>query len=286
MKKTKIIIVISTFFIIIGFLIIKSVGKNESDTSLNNITNAETQIKEETEQNISEEKELPKNETIEEKPQITEAQKEENNEKQENISINNDKQTVEKTYFDDALFIGDSRTVGISEYGNLNNATFFANTGMSVYNVFEKSVSVPRVGKLKLEQLLTSKKFQKVYVMLGINELGYNTKKTIENYKKLIEYIKKTQSDAIIYIQGNLHVTAEKSNKDKIINNTNINNFNREISKIADNKKIFYIDVNEKFDDKSGNLNSEYTKDNVHIYAKYYKEWSNWLSQNAVKKGG
>ncbi len=74
--------------------------------------------------------------------------------------------------------------------------------------------------------------------------------------------------------------------KDKIINNTNINNFNNEISKLADNKKIFYIDVNEKFDDKNGNLNSEYTKDNVHIYAKYYKEWSNWLSQNAVEKGG
>ncbi len=282
MKKTRIIIVISTFFIIIGFLIIKSVGKDKSATSLNNIEKAETQIKEEINQNINEEKVAQKNETIEEeKPQITEVQ-EENKETQENNKV----QKVEKTYFDDALFIGDSRTVGISEYGNINNATFFANTGMSVYNVFEKSVSVPKVGKLKLEQLLKSKKFQKVYVMLGINELGYNTKKTIENYKKLIEYIRKTQSDAIIYIQGNLHVTAEKSSKDKIINNTNINNFNNEISKLADNKKIFYIDVNEKFDDKNGNLNSEYTKDNVHIYAKYYKEWSNWLSQNAVEKGG
>ncbi len=227
MKKTRIIIVISTFFIIIGFLIIKSVGKDKSATSLNNIEKAETQIKEEINQNINEEKVAQKNETIEEeKPQITEVQ-EENKETQENNKV----QKVEKTYFDDALFIGDSRTVGISEYGNINNATFFANTGMSVYNVFEKSVSVPKVGKLKLEQLLKSKKFQKVYVMLGINELGYNTKKTIENYKKLIEYIRKTQSDAIIYIQGNLHVTAEKSSKDKIINNTNINNFNNEISK-------------------------------------------------------
>lgn len=194
-----------------------------------------------------------------------------------------EKKSVEKSYFDDALFIGDSRTVGISEYGNLNNATFFANTGMSVYNVLDKVVSVPRVGKLNLEQLLKSKQFGKVYIMLGINELGYNMDKSIEKYKKLVEYVKNNQSSSIIYIQANLHVTSKKANEDKVFNNTNINKFNTEISKIADNKNIFYIDVNEKFDDENGNLNSEYTSDNIHIYAKYYKEWSNWISQNAVK---
>lgn len=162
------------------------------------------------------------------------------------------------------------------------NATFFAYTGMSVYNVFSKTVSVPKVGKLNLEQLLSSKKFGKIYIMLGINELGYNTNQTLENYKKLVDYIKDSQSSAIIYIQANLHVASKKSDKDSIVNNTNINKFNDQISKFADNKRIFYIDINEKFDDDNGNLNSNYTSDNVHIYAKYYKEWSNWLCQNAV----
>ena len=194
-----------------------------------------------------------------------------------------EKQTVGKEYFDDALFIGDSRTVGISEYGDLNNAIFFANTGMSVYNVFEKNVSVPQVGKLKLEQLLTYKKFGKIYIMLGINELGYNQEKTLKKYKDLLKFIQEKQSNAIIYIEANLHVTAERSNKDKTINNININKINNEISQLADNEKIFFIDVNEKFDDENGNLSSNYTQDNVHIYAKYYKEWSDWLSQNAVK---
>lgn len=194
-----------------------------------------------------------------------------------------EKQTVGKEYFDDALFIGDSRTVGISEYGDLNNATFFANTGMSVYNVFEKNVSVPQVGKLKLEQLLTYKEFGKIYIMLGINELGYNQEKTLKKYKDLLKFVQEKQSNAIIYIEANLHVAAERSNKDKTINNININKINNEISKLADNEKIFFIDVNEKFDDENGNLSSNYTQDNVHIYAKYYKEWSDWLSQNAVK---
>lgn len=206
-----------------------------------------------------------------------------NNKTESKKNSKHEKQTVGKEYFDDALFIGDSRTVGISEYGDLNNATFFANTGMSVYNVFEKNVSVPQVGKLKLEQLLTYKKFGKIYIMLGINELGYNQEKTLKKYKDLLKFVQEKQSNAIIYIEANLHVAAERSNKDKTINNININKINNEISKLADNEKIFFIDVNEKFDDENGNLSSNYTQDNVHIYAKYYKEWSDWLSQNAVK---
>lgn len=213
--------------------------------------------------------------TKNDKLEVQEEKKEDNQQKE--------KDNVGKTYFDDALFIGDSRTVGISEYGNLDNATFFANTGMSVYNIYEKNVSVPKVGKIKLNQLLTSKQFGKIYIMLGINELGYNMRNTIKKYNELIEYIQNKQTNAIIYIEANLHVTAEKSKKDSIINNVNINKFNNEISKLADNKKIFYIDINKKFDDKNGNLPSNYSQDNVHIYAKYYKEWSDWLSKNAVK---
>lgn len=265
MKKIKVFIIL-IIMLVGGIFIIKSAKNDSVALSQNTIIN-EIEV----EGNNAEKLE-----------NVNTVENIKNNEVQSNIE-NNKKQVVEKSYFDDALFIGDSRTVGISEYGDLNNATFFANTGMSVYNVFEKSVSVPKIGKLKLEQLLESKKFGKVYIMLGINELGYDMNKTLENYKKLIDYVKRTQSNAIIYVQANLHVTYDKSSKDKTINNANIDKFNSEIVKFADNKKIFYIDINEKFDDKKGNLNTEYTKDNVHIYAKYYKEWSNWLSQNAVK---
>lgn len=190
---------------------------------------------------------------------------------------------VDDSYFKDALFIGDSRTVGIAEYGELKNATFFANTGMSVYNLLDKTTSVPSVGKVKLDDLLSRKKFGKIYIMLGINELGYNLNNTAKKYKEIIEYIENKQNNAIIYIEANLHVTKEKSDSDKIFNNKNIDKLNREFAKLANNKTIFYLNINEKFDDENGNLKSDYTHDNVHIYAKYYKEWSEWIKQHAIK---
>ena len=275
--KKSILFFIIIILVLIGVFTIKSSIKN-SDSNLNIVLEDQTTTL--SNENINENKQqedyvnnFQNEKQIEHIDNKTESKK----------NSKHEKQTVGKEYFDDALFIGDSRTVGISEYGDLNNAIFFANTGMSVYNVFEKNVSVPQVGKLKLEQLLTYKKFGKIYIMLGINELGYNQEKTLKKYKDLLKFVQEKQSNAIIYIEANLHVTAERSNKDKTINNININKINNEISQLADNEKIFFIDVNEKFDDENGNLSSNYTQDNVHIYAKYYKEWSDWLSQNAVK---
>ena len=275
--KKLILFFIIIILVLIGVFTIKSSIKN-SDSNLNIVLEDQTTTL--SNENINENKQQEDYvNNFQNEKQIEHI----NNKTESKKNSKHEKQTVGKEYFDDALFIGDSRTVGISEYGDLNNATFFANTGMSVYNVFEKNVSVPQVGKLKLEQLLTYKKFGKIYIMLGINELGYNQEKTLKKYKDLLKFIQEKQSNAIIYIEANLHVTAERSNKDKTINNININKINNEISQLADNEKIFFIDVNEKFDDENGNLSSNYTQDNVHIYAKYYKEWSDWLSQNAVK---
>ena len=275
--KKLILFFIIIILVLIGVFTIKSSIKN-SDSNLNIVLEDQTTAL--SNENINENKRQEDYvNNFQNEKQIEHI----NNKTESKENSKHEKQTVGKEYFDDALFIGDSRTVGISEYGDLNNAIFFANTGMSVYNVFEKNVSVPQVGKLKLEQLLTYKKFGKIYIMLGINELGYNQEKTLKKYKDLLKFIQEKQSNAIIYIEANLHVTAERSNKDKTINNININKINNEISQLADNEKIFFIDVNEKFDDENGNLSSNYTQDNVHIYAKYYKEWSDWLSQNAVK---
>ena len=41
--------------------------------------------------------------------------------------------TVDLSYFDDALFIGDSRMLGFGMYSGLNNATFYAVTSFSIF---------------------------------------------------------------------------------------------------------------------------------------------------------
>lgn len=185
--------------------------------------------------------------------------------------------TVEPSYFDDALFIGDSRTVGIQLYGVIKGADYFCNTGMSIYSLRKAQIAIEGLGEIGISDLLKSKSYNKVYVMLGINELGYSFNKTLNKFGELIEEIRTTQPNAVIYIQANLHVTKARSDKDEYVNNANLDRYNKAISAYADNKTIFYIDPNEYFDDAEGNLSTEYCSDASHMRSKYYKEWSKWI---------
>lgn len=188
---------------------------------------------------------------------------------------------IPEGFFNDSLFIGDSRTVGLRDYGGMTGATFFANVGMSVYKIHKETVNVSGVGNVTLEQLLQKQKFGKIYIMLGINELGYKLDPTIKKYSALVDEIKKLQPEAKIILQANLHITQKRSAGDKTYNNAKINAFNAEVKKLADNKTVYYIDVNPLFDDASGSLDTKYTADNTHILGKYYRDWARWICENS-----
>ena len=181
------------------------------------------------------------------------------------------------TYMGDALFIGDSRTVGLMEYSGIDGADYFCTVGMSVYNIHKKPVSVPKVGKVTLTELLNGKKYGKIYIMLGVNEVGYKFSSTVEKYSELIAFIKDKQPNAVIFIQANLHVSKSRSDSDKVVNNIAINGLNAELAKLADGKSKFYLDANILFDDKTGALSSDKSEDSTHLYAQYYKEWGEWI---------
>lgn len=172
------------------------------------------------------------------------------------------------SYFEDALFIGDSRTVGIEKYGSLGNADFFCDVGLTTLSAYSSSVDGD------LSDMLYSNNYGKVYIMLGINEIGNDFSTTFSNYRKLVETIHEKSPDAVIYLQANLHVTANA--EDGSINNERINTLNAMIQGLADYKKTFYIDINPVFDDDYGNLRSDCTDDGVHVYAKFYTQWSDW----------
>ena len=196
---------------------------------------------------------------------------------------NSEDSDVQPAAVGDALFIGDSRTVGMMEYAGLNEANFFCSTGMNVFGIKKSRISVPSVGKVTLEELLSSKKYGKIYIMLGINELGYDFQSIINKYGELLNYVNGKQPNAAIFIQANLHVSKKRSDSDNYINNKNIDRLNSELSKFANGKNTFYMDANHLFDDKDGNLSSDKTADNAHLYAKYYSEWGEWICKETAK---
>ncbi len=186
-------------------------------------------------------------------------------------------QTVSRELFDDALFIGDSRTIGLMEYGDLGGAEVFAGTGMTVFETEKAAVKTASGKKQTLQEVLQSRSFGKVYIMLGLNELGYPQSSIIKRYQALVEEIRRTQPNAMIFLQANLHVSQKKSASSDIYNNEKINQLNEEIKKIAEASGLYYLDVNPLFDDETGSLDKNYTSDDAHVLGKYYDSWAEWI---------
>lgn len=191
--------------------------------------------------------------------------------------------------FQEVLFVGDSRTVGLYEYGQMGEADVFANSGMTVFNLWDGGISLHNEGKKTLEQVLAEKHYQTIHFMLGINELGYSMEQIVERYRETVERIQDMQPEANVVLGANLHVTAENSARSAIYNNQRINELNLEIQKIGDELDCYYINVNEIFDDAQGNLLKEYSTDGSHVLGKYYADWARWIldrKQGLPPQGG
>lgn len=193
---------------------------------------------------------------------------------------------VEESYFSDALFIGDSRTVGLGDYSTLGEtAAFYASTGLTVYKMFDAPIVETAEGKITVEEALGQHQFEKIYLMIGINEMGTGTVESfMEAYRQVVEHLRELQPEAIIYLQGIMKVTAERSQKGDYIHNEGIEARNAEIAKLADNVWIYYLDVNEVLCDEDGGMEASYTYDGVHLKAQYIDIWKDFLKSHAVEK--
>jgi len=191
---------------------------------------------------------------------------------------------VTEEYFADAVFIGDSRTEGLKMFAGPQNATYYTGKGLKVDTVFTKPVVLTASGeKLTVMEALRQKPFKKVYIMLGINELGWvYSELFINKYAEVVEEIKKNAPAAQIYLQSILPVTAERSQRDDIFNNANIRRYNDLIQLMAAEKRLYYLDVAQCMADAEGNLFSDASTDGIHLKKNYCERWFDYLKWHYV----
>ncbi len=181
-------------------------------------------------------------------------------------------------WFDDAVLIGDSRTEGLELFDGLGNATYLAGKGLTVETVYTSPIIKLDRQRMTVMQALKQKKFGKVYVMLGINELGWSSFSTfLSDYGKIIGDLKHYQKGAPIYLQSILPVSAKKSASGGIYTNEKIRHANDAIRKLAQQNQVCYLAVDTAVRDVSGALPEEASTDGVHLNAEYCKKWCDYL---------
>ena len=190
---------------------------------------------------------------------------------------------VDLSYFDDALFIGDSRVAGLAMNSG-TNATFYAVTSFQLYRYKTFKVVQTPSGKVPIFDAMPYDKFTKIYIKVGLNELGSVTDEPFfDAYTSLINDLRVMQPRAIIYIQAILPVTQVKSQTDRVHCNENIKKRNENLKSFAELMKCYYVDVGPYFADETGALKAETTADGIHMYSKYMPMWIDALRKQAVK---
>lgn len=190
---------------------------------------------------------------------------------------------VDDSYFDDAVFIGDSRTEGFMLYAGPSEAEYLTAVGLMVDTIFTEPYIKQGDKKVTVMDALAGMDFSKVYIMLGVNELGWVYGSIFqEYYGRIIDRIREINPDAIIYIQSILPVSAEKSEKDSIYNNPRIDEFNQLLKDLAAEKEVYYLNVAEAVADETGCLPAEGTFDGVHLKPDYCKLWKEYLTTHSI----
>lgn len=190
-------------------------------------------------------------------------------------------------YFTDALFVGDSRTDGLAMYSSLKNeAEFASRTSLSIYHLFEWKLTyrtpAGQMGEKYLTDILSEKQYKKVYLSVGINELGTGLTNYIDSFRQAVETVRALQPDAIIFVEGIMRVTERKSASDGTINNPNIEERNRALKELAAEEEGYYIDMNEAVCTDGVSLDATLTNDGVHLKASEYERWVSFLRSHAV----
>lgn len=191
---------------------------------------------------------------------------------------------VDVSYFDDALFIGDSRTVALRAFGSFPNAHYFARTGIGINSLFEYPAT-DEATNVSLKYRLSERQYGKIYIMIGVNDLSYGTLTSFaDSYFSAIDTIREYQPNAIIYVQSIVGITEkEERYSPNRFNNQTVLNRNAILKARCNDESIVYLDLFSVYADESGYLNPEYSADGLHIKPDYTYIWEDFLKSHAIK---
>ena len=196
-------------------------------------------------------------------------------------------EAVSDDYFDDALFIGNSLIVGLQKTVPLN-ARYFATIGLNVSQVLSKELIPLTDGStVTISDAIDLVEFKKVYLMFGVNELGWGSITSfIDYYGKIIDRIREVNPEALIYVQSILPVNEEKWAKSRdyqsCINNYAVATFNQKIVEMCRDKAVYFVNVAEVLTDETGNLFEDATSDGIHISGVFSTRWVEYLKTHTV----
>ena len=191
---------------------------------------------------------------------------------------------VDDSYFDDVAFVGDSRTDGFRLYSGLERGTYFCVTGETVASATDMENWKTEDGrKISLADAVAAADCGKIYLMLGVNELGWNGTDIFRSHaENLLRRLQADHPDAEIVVQSLLPVSAEQDAKGSYVNNQRILAYNQVWMELAEETGCDYVNIAEAVTGEDGCLPAEMSFDGVHLNRAGCHAWLDYLRTHSV----
>lgn len=195
---------------------------------------------------------------------------------------------VDLNYFADAAFLGDSLTVGFSDYQiNLGGALVCGYTGVGPDAIVNRTAvkSSVRGEEIALDVLAAAQP-KKLYILLGTNTLTTlgASDRFLAYYGQMLDMLREALGpDCVIYVESVPPVRPKAAAEKPGLASDVLRGVNEQLAQLAASKGCVYLDLWEALADGEGNLKEMLAApDGVHLSAgNGYGTWLTYLRNHA-----
>lgn len=195
---------------------------------------------------------------------------------------------VDSEYFENTIFLGDSRTVALSSHKFISARNTFAINGINHITFLTQQFTDMVTGVTgDIFQIVRERKPERIYVALGVNGVAFIDEGIfLSKYQELISGLMEASPESIIIIQSILPVNeVNYTGANKKLNNENIDRFNRQLLAMAEKNGIYYLDIATRMKDANNQLISQYDGgDGIHYSFTGYSIVYDAICKHGVEK--
>ena len=197
---------------------------------------------------------------------------------------------VDRSYFNDACFLGDSLTQGMQIYSTgLPEASFCAYKGIGPNAVVNSTTCTRRDGVKEIPmEVLTAQQPKVLYILLGTNVLNRDGDYSsfLTYYRLMLDMIAQALPNTQIYVQSITPVRPEVRASHPGLYKERLCEINDELSAIALEKGCAFLNLWEALADENGDLKAEYAQnDGYHVKPEGYTAWVDYLRTHTINPG-
>ncbi|MBQ3008429.1 MAG: hypothetical protein IJD80_02465 [Oscillospiraceae bacterium] len=197
---------------------------------------------------------------------------------------------VDISYFDDAMFLGDSLADGFKVYTtslDLKNSTavYLTQKSTTPRTFLQPGAQVDAgAGLIDVWATIEQRQPGKMYITLGTNALmGMEPEAFVESYGQLIDKIRDYTPDTLIYVTTITPTTYKTATTKTQLSFERIYTANNLLAKMCNEKGCALINLYDVLKNSSGYLREEISAyDGIHLTPTGYRQWLDYLVTHTV----